>query len=264
MLKFAWLLMAAITLYGGPVAADADAGPDAGAGAKHKVRLMANTSPPYADKKLAGEGLALELVRHIFARTDYVPEITIENWSRAVEGARLGVYDGLAAAWYSEARNQDLEFSEPYLDSKLIILKLRSSPGNYRSLQDLSGARLGVRADYAYGVDFTAIPNLTLVEENHLIQLLLKLQDGSVDFVIGDRRTIIMELNAYMKDNLNQFTVLDIPLPDVQRHVAASRDLAGHEALIEAFNRALAETLKDGSLQAIISKWDGSLGDFSQ
>lgn len=255
MLRFAWLLMAAITLYGGPVAADASA--------KQKVRLMANTSPPYADKKLPGEGLALELVQHVFARTDYVPEVTIENWSRAVEGARLGVYNGLAAAWYSEARNKDLEFSEPYLNSKLIILKMRSSPGNYRTLQDLAGGRLGVRADYAYGVDFAAIPNLSLVEENHLIQLLLKLLDGSVDFVIGDRRTIIMELNEYMKDHLNQFTVLDVPLPDVQRHVAASRDLAGHEKLIEAFNRALAETRKDGSLQAIITRWDSSLGDFN-
>ena len=58
--------------------------------AEQNVRLMANTSPPYADAKLPEQGLALELVKHVFAATDYSPEITIENWSRAVEGAQSG------------------------------------------------------------------------------------------------------------------------------------------------------------------------------
>ena len=106
------------------------------------------------------------------------------------------------------------------------------------------------------------IPDLTLVEENHLIQNLLKLQSGSVDVVIGDRRSIIMQLNEYMKDRISDFAVVDMPLPDVQRHVAASRDLQGHEQLIEQFNRALAETRKDGSLEAIINKWDERQGKF--
>ena len=250
MMRFAWLLIIATGLYGGA------------ASAEQTVRLMANTSPPYADQKLPERGLAIELVNHIFARTDYTPEITIENWSRAVEGARIGVYDGLAAAWYSEDRSKDLQFSEPYLSSKLMILKLRSNPRNYSKLQDLAGARLGVRVDYAYGIDFAAIPNLTLVEENHLIQNLLKLQNGSVDVVIGDRRSIIMQLNEYMEDRITDFAVVDMPLPDVQRHVAASRDLPGYEKLIEQFNRALAETRKDGSLEAIINKWDERLGKF--
>ena len=248
MLRFVWLLITAVFLFSGA------------ASAEQTVRLMANTSPPYADQKLPERGLAIELVNHIFARTDYAADITIENWSRAVEGARIGVYDGLAAAWYSDDRSKDLQFSEPYLSSKLMILKLRSNPRNYSKLQDLAGARLGVRVDYAYGIDFDAIPNLTLVEENHLIQNLLKLQNGSVDVVIGDRRSIIMQLNEYMQDRITDFAVVDMPLPDVQRHVAASRDLAGHDKLIEQFNRALAETRKDGSLEAIIARWDQRLG----
>ncbi|MCB1700936.1 MAG: transporter substrate-binding domain-containing protein [Pseudomonadales bacterium] len=250
MLKFVRLLSVVMALYCGAAAAE------------QTVSLMANASPPYADQKLPEQGFALALVKHIFARTDYKPEITIENWSRAVEGARLGVYDGLAAAWYSEERNADLQFSEPYLSSKLIILKLRSNPRQYGSLKDLAGSRLGVRSDYAYGIDFDAIPDLTLVEENHLIQNLLRLLNGSVDFVIGDRRTIIMQLNEFLKDRMTEFSVVDIPLPEVQRHVAASRDMAGHEEMIVQFNKALEQTRKDGSLDAIISQWDERLGSF--
>jgi polar amino acid transport system substrate-binding protein len=228
--------------------------------AETTVKLMANTSPPYTDAKLPEEGLAMELVKHIYSRTSYSPEITIQGWSRAVEGAQLGVYDGLASVWYTESRNKDLMFSEPYLSSKLIMVKLRARPGRLRSLADLSGRRLGIRADYAYGIDFEAIPNVILVEENHLIQNLLSLLNGSVDVVIGDQRTMAMQITDYLGDHRSKFEVIKIDLPNRERHVAASRDLAGHKEMIAAFNRALAESRKDGSYDAILTKWDERYG----
>lgn len=227
-----------------------------GAQAQQPLKLMANTSPPYADEKLPERGLALELVEHVFAGTEIKPVISIESWSRAVEGAKLGVYSGLAAAWYSDERAQDLLFSEPYLSSKLIILKRRSEQRKFTSLSQISGARLGVRTDYAYGADLEAIPRLILVEENHLIQNLLNLQNGRVDFVIGDRRTIIHQLNEYMGDKLNLFSVTGIKLDPVARHVAVSRSLQGHEKIVADFNKALSAARNDGSHQAIVSKWE--------
>jgi polar amino acid transport system substrate-binding protein len=232
----------------------------AGAHAEQEVRLMANTSPPYADAKLPDEGLALELVKHIFAQTAYSPVITIENWSRAVEGAQVGVYDALASVWYSQEREKDLLFSEPYLRSELLILKLRSNRGTYTSLQQLAGSRLGVRTDYAYGVDFSAIPGVTLVQEDLLVPNLLNLLDGKVDFVIADQRTAAMQLHEFLSDKITQFAVVDIDLPPVERHVAASRSWSGHEKMIAAFNESLAAAQKDGSLKAIIKKWDERYG----
>ncbi|MEH6634668.1 MAG: transporter substrate-binding domain-containing protein [Halioglobus sp.] len=248
MLKFALLLVASVAFSSSVVLAGQD------------IRLMANTSPPYADTKLPEQGLALELVKHIYAGTDYTPVISIESWSRAVEGAQLGVYDALASVWYSPERNKDLLFSEPYLRSELIILKRRSDRSDYQQLADLSGGRLGVRADYAYGVDFGAIPDLTLIEENHMIQNLLNLLNGSVDFVIGDQRTVTLQLHEYLEDKITQFEVVSIKLPPVERHVAVSRSLAGHEKMIAEFNRALAASRKDGSHDAIVKKWDARYG----
>jgi polar amino acid transport system substrate-binding protein len=48
--------------------------------AQQPLKLMANTSPPYADQKLPDRGLALEIVEHVFAQTTVSPEISIENW----------------------------------------------------------------------------------------------------------------------------------------------------------------------------------------
>jgi polar amino acid transport system substrate-binding protein len=231
-----------------------------GAHAAQELRLMANTSPPYADVSLPDQGLALELVKHVFSHTDYQPTIDIENWSRAVEGTRVGVYDALASVWYSKDREKDLLFSEPYLRSELLILKLRSNRGVYTNLQQLQGSRIGVRTDYAYPVDFSAIPNVQLVQEDQLVPNLLNLLNGKVDFVVADQRTAAMQLHAYLGDQITKFAVVDIDLPPVERHVAASRSWPGAEKMIAEFNRALAEVKKDGSLEAIIKKWDQRYG----
>ncbi len=248
MSRSALLLFAVLCLLVQPATAD------------QTLRLMANTSPPYADEKLPQRGLALELVAEVFSRTGHTPKITIENWSRAVEGARLGVYDGLAAAWYSDERARDLLYSEPYLRSQLIVLKRRGDQNDYSELADLAGGRLGVRVDYAYGVDFDSVPNLTLVRENHLIQNLLNLLNGKVDFVIGDQRTITQQLHEFLNDKVTQFEVTGISLQPVARHVAISRSLPGHEKIVADFNRGLAESKKDGSHAAIVKRWDERYG----
>ena len=74
----------------------------AAAHAEKTIQLLANTSPPYADARLEQQGLALELVKHVFSRTEYSPKIKIETWGRAMEGVKIGVYDALATAWYSD------------------------------------------------------------------------------------------------------------------------------------------------------------------
>lgn len=228
--------------------------------AEQEFRLMANTSPPYADAKLPEQGLALELVKKVFAQTDFKPNITIESWSRALEGTEVDVYEALASVWYSKEREKDLLFSKPYLRSELLILKLRSNLGQYQSLDQLAGSRLGVRTDYAYGIDLAAIPDLTLVQEDQLVPNLLNLLNGKVDFVIADQRTAAMQLHEFFSDKITQFSVVEIALPPAERHVAASRAWPEGERMIAEFNRALAAQRKDGSLDAIIKKWDERYG----
>jgi polar amino acid transport system substrate-binding protein len=173
-----------------------------------------------------------------------------------MEGVRVGVFDALVAAWYDDERNRDFLFSEPYLRGDLIIVKARADRGTYRRLEDLAGRRLGIQLDYAYGIDFDQVPGLKLVAENQLISNLLNLLNGKVDFVIGDQRTMSQQLHEFLGQQANKFEVLPIRLTGRDRHLAASREVPGHEELVAAFNRALAETRKDGSYQAILKKWD--------
>ena len=224
--------------------------------AEKTVTLSASTSPPYADRQLPEQGLAMEIVSHVFKRAGYAPKIKFDTWPRAMEGVSVGLFDALAAAWYSQERAEEYLFSESYLTSKLILLKLRSDRTNYRDLSNLRGKRVGTQVDFAYGVDFDAVEGLRLVPENHAIQNLLGLLGGKVDVVIGDQRTLAMQLHSYLSADIQKFEVVDINLPSRDRHVAASRAIEGEESLVAGFNRALAQTRKDGSYQAIVAKWD--------
>lgn len=226
------------------------------ANAQKTVTLTASTSPPYADSKLPNQGLAMEVVTHVFKQAGYAPEIEFKIWSRAMEGVSVGLYDALAAAWYSDDRAKEFLFSEPYLPSKLILLKLRSDPTIYLDKSHLAGKRLGTQIDFAYDIDFDSISGLQLAPENHAIQNLLSLLNGKVDVVIGDQRTLAMQLHEYLPKELHKFQVVDANLPTRARHVAASLEIDGKDTLVADFNRALAAAKKDGSYDAIVAKWD--------
>ena len=71
--------------------------------ASDPVKMMTNTWPPYIDEELPQEGMAMELVRHIFLRAGYKVDNTVERWPRALEGVRVGLYDVLGAAGAVEA-----------------------------------------------------------------------------------------------------------------------------------------------------------------
>jgi polar amino acid transport system substrate-binding protein len=226
------------------------------ASAQQAITLMASTSPPYSDEKLPDQGLAMSVVSQVFQLAGYQPDIQFESWSRAMEGVSVGVYEALAAVWYTDERAKEYLFSEPYLSSQLILLKLRSDPTRYADASRLAGKRLGTQVDFAYGVDFDQIRGLRLVPENHAIQNLLGLLNGSVDVVIGDQRTLSMQITNYLPKERHKFEVVDANLPTRARHVAVSRAIEGEEKIIADFNRALATARKNGSYAAIVAEWD--------
>jgi polar amino acid transport system substrate-binding protein len=223
--------------------------------AEEPVKMMTSTWPPYVDKQLPEQGLAMELVTHIFARAGYSLDNTLESWPRAMEGVRAGLSDVLGAAWRDDARDQTFIYSEPYLMNELIVVKRREMKGRHYSFGALENARIGLTPDYAYGVDFSELPGVEIVYEDHIIQNLRNLLNKRVDFVVGDRRVIALQVEEQLKDRRQEIEVVGISLPPRALYVAGSRATDRPAHLIEEFNAALVEVKRDGSYQKIIEKW---------
>jgi len=243
MLRSALLLILTFVISVGPAQAD------------EPVKIMTSPWSPYVDPELPEQGLAVELVTHIFARAGYSVDNTIESWPKALDGVRAGLSDALGAAWRDDTRDQRFIYSEPYLMNEIIVIKRREMTGRHYSIGALANSRIGLVPDYAYGVNFTELPGVEIIYEDQITQNLTNLLNKKVDFVVGDRRVIALQLENSLKDRRHELEVASISLPPRGLYVAGSRATERPARLVEEFNTALVEVKRDGSYQKIIEKW---------
>ena len=88
-----------------------------------------------------------------------------------------------------------------------------------------------------------SLEGLSLHRENFLVHNLLKLADGSIDLVLGDRRSILYHLDEFLSKRRTEFEVVDVGLPVVKRHVALSREFPQRAEVLKAFNASLAKSI---------------------
>ena len=79
--------------------------------------------PPYADEKLSGQGLAIDLVTTALKRAGYSPKVRTAPLQQILDGSKTGIYDVFATPWYTMDRDQYLDFSQPYLQSSIHFIK---------------------------------------------------------------------------------------------------------------------------------------------
>ena len=241
-----WLLL----LTGLPVqAAEAD----------KPLKLVSHTWPPYVEKDAPGKGAAMDLVSQILKRAGYDTIVSIDSWPRSLQGSEIGIYDVLATAWYTEDRNRELQFSEPYYENVIRFLRRKDSPIRFRSYADLQGLIVGVEMDYAYGEEFERAQGFVRIAKSHMIQNLLLLQQGRIDLTLGDEWVIRHTLTQYFPNAVNEFEFLGRPVSRRGLHIAVSRTRPDHNKIINAFNKALAAMKADGSMKKLLDKYRAEL-----
>ena len=227
-----------------------------GSGKAGSLAIVVNSWPPYVEKQLPGKGLAMQIVANALQRKGYQSIITIETWSRVLEGLEVGVFDIVGAIWKTPEREKTLLFSKPYLVNRIKFIRHKNLQVEYQSLQDLSGYLIGVVKDYAYDEDFLKSELIIKIQQNHIIQNLLKLEQGEIDLTLGDERALSFELNRYMHGQAGNFKFLDKPLSTQGLHIAVSRQHPAGKQIITAFNQAIQEMQADGSLDRIVKQYD--------
>ncbi len=218
------------------------------------LRLGTSVWSPYVDQNLPGKGLAIELVTAAFKEAGYDVQVEVGSWPRTLEGAKIGVYDVIPAAWYTEERAKELAYSKPYLANTIKFIRRKGDDVNFNGIEDLRGKVIGVVAGYAYGPEFDKARGLTRFEENHVIQNLLNLINGEVQLTLGDEWVLRHETKQYLRSSADQLEILPRPLDVRDLHIAVSRLHPDHEKIIAAFDEAIEKMKKDGRYQAIIDR----------
>lgn len=218
------------------------------------LRVVGDSWPPYVDKTLPGNGLAVAIVDAGLRKAGYEPEFTVVQWTKALAGAKAGIYDVVAAIWYSDERNETLLFSEPFLENRVFFVKRRGSPVQFSNLNELTAYRVGVVRDFSYGPEIDNLSALK-IPSNYVVQMLLGVVSGSLDLAVVEERVALFEMNRYMSNQAEDLEFVGQPVSVRGLRIAASRVYPDHAKVIADFNAAIEAMKTNGEFESIYANY---------
>ena len=216
------------------------------------LRIAADPWPPYADRRLPGNGVAVHLVQAALQRAGYASEYIEAPWPRVLHGVANGEYDLVADAWYAPEREAFGVYSEPYLVNRIRLIKRQGSPITFTRLADLYPYRIAMVRGYAYSEAFNNDPKLQRVQVFSFVNAALMVQAGRVDLTLEDEITARVHFNGDLARLKGQLEFLPLPLAENGLHILVGRHNPRHAQIIAAFNQAIHEMREDGSYDALM------------
>jgi polar amino acid transport system substrate-binding protein len=216
-----------------------------------ELHLASDSWPPFTDTP-EGQRVAIELVLTALDRAGIPATATIVDWKDVETGLRDGTFDGSAAMWRAEKREEDLLFSEPYLENRLVLVGRKGSDVAAARISDLSGKRVAAVGRYAYGDAITGAVGVYFINGRNDQDDLNKLLTGDVDYMLVDE-LVARYLLSYQKDEATaKLEIGTTPLARRTLHLAIRRDVPGAAEIIEAFNREILGMFTDGTYGKIL------------
>lgn len=218
------------------------------------LRMAADVWPPFTDARLAGNGLASELVGAALKRAGHRAEYVEVPWARALRGVQVGEYDLIVNAWYSEERARFGQFSKPYLTNRVLFLKRKGTAVDYQGPVDLKRYSIAVVRGYSYLPSFDADTGLNKVPVMGFAQGARMLAAGRVQLTLEDELVARFYLNRELTGIRDQLEFLRQPLAENGLHILVRRSHPRHQQVVEDFDRALQGMREDGTYQAIFAR----------
>jgi polar amino acid transport system substrate-binding protein len=228
---------------------------------KH-LRLCADLWCPYNCAPDARDpGYAVEIVQRVFARFGYRIDYSLVAWTRCIEDARAGRFDGIIAAIPSDAP----EFTFPHHPIGLSAdgFAARANAGfSYRGVASLEGHVLGVTRDYAFSGEAGAYvrahandpSRIELVSgQGALAKNLAKLAAGHIDLVLDDANVL---RNAIAEQGYAGKLVVVKGMVSDPVYIAFSPADADRTEWAAILDHGLDRLRASGVLAAILAKYD--------
>lgn len=216
-----------------------------------------DTFVPMGFKDDSGEtvGFDVDLAKAVSKKLKKEIEFQSINWTMKESELNSGNID-LIWNGYSidDDRKEKVEFSNPYLNNTQIIVTMADSPIN--SKKDLEGKSVGAQADSTAvtavekdGDTMSKIKDGSLVTFKDNNDVLMDLESGRVDAVVVDEILARYYMRARGEE---KYKVLDDNFGEEQYGVGIRK---GDTEFVDAFNKALAEVIEDGTAAQISEKW---------
>lgn len=222
--------------------------------AAEKLRLVADSWPPFSDASLVNGGLATDIVSTALARAGYASDFEQVPWARALLGVGEGRYDVLVNAWYTEERTKLGQFSGEYLLNRVRFLKRKDAPIEYNNLQQLHTYPIAVVRGYAYSPAFDEDVSLQKVPVHSFAMAVRMLAADRVKLTLEDEYVARYYLAREPAKVRNAVEFLPKPLSENSLHILVSLKHPHHEQIVAGFDREIAEMKADGSYERLMKE----------
>ena len=225
-----------------------------------KLKLVSNFYfPPFVsmnEKTGEHEGFDVDLYKAICAKLGLEPNIlpTVQFDTIVPTIKQGGKADvSLGAITITDARAQEIDFSEPYLDSNQSIVVRKDAAATTKEQLNASGMQIAVQSGTA-GEAWAKenLPSATIVPLDDIIQALTGVQSNLYAAAVTDLPVSSYEIKVAYSD-LTIPTGGEIPTGE-QYGVVVSKS---NPELTRAINKALADIKADGTMAELQRKWFG-------
>ena len=215
------------------------------------VRITNGEWPPITSERLPDKGPLSRIVSEAFALEGVTVEYGYFPWKRAYDYARTGKWDGSIGWAPTEKHLRDFLLSKPVLMVDKGLFYLKSTPFDWKTIDDLKGWKVGSTAGYAYGDDWDKAINEgrlqieeVTVDEQNIRKLLLR----RVDVVAMEVDVANHLLRTLLPPDVAA-TIVQHPKLVMQTPIclALSRKTERSAALMERFNRGLQRLTESGA-----------------
>lgn len=217
------------------------------------LRITNGEWPPYLGAELPHYGVASRIVSAAFAQSGIKVRYGFFPWSRALQLARNGHWDGSAVWLASPEREADFHLSDPVVEARYVFFHLREQAFDWKEIDDLAGLRVGGTLAYDYGESFQAAERDGLIkvervssdEQNFARLLARRIQVFPMDVEVGHAM-----LKKYFAPG-EQARVTWHPLPlrtDPLRLLLTRKDAANAERM-QRFNEGLRQVRAHGNIE---------------
>ena len=219
-------------------------------GQQQELILAADVWPPFTN--VEGEkSILTHLVKEALQDIQIESTLEITDFSEVLEKLNSGEYDGSPGLWISEERKEKYFFSNPYLYNQLVLVGRKGADVSAVSFNELSGKKIGVIENYAYG-EIENNKKITILQETNNQKNLEKLLSDKIDYMLVDALLIQYMLKHQLNDVTQHLAIGQQPLLVKSLHLALSKKVEHAEDILIRFDQQIEKMIADGSFNELL------------
>jgi polar amino acid transport system substrate-binding protein len=211
----------------------------------------------YEDGNLSNlVGFEKDVIEHIAKQLGRRTEFHQNDWDSLISGLQRNLYDVVINGFSpEEGKESNVLFSSPYYACGLSLI-VRTNTNNIKSILDCSGVVVGVlRSSKAESVLTNSLKDVKVIGYPNEYCAISDLKDKRIDAILLDG-----QVATYYVKKLSGLKIID-ELDEIRYSIVLAPQ---NGKLMAAINDVIGNMKRDGSLDAIVSKWNLHNSFYSQ